>query len=146
MIEHMLFDPESEHHYRQGTEFFEENLLWQAIQQYQQAITIDPSHYLAWLNMGVAYGKLGELEDAKRCFDRAAELNDVEQIDDELLLDNMGMVYLALGDAVKAVTFFRLAAAIDEDDEQIQRNLKLALSKLDHAIKVTSPPTEKTLE
>ena len=46
-----------------------------AIGDFEEAIKLDPYHYKAWNNKGIAYANLGKYEDACRCYNKAINVN-----------------------------------------------------------------------
>jgi len=50
-----------------GNEYFNAGDYENAIQFYKKAIAIDPNYLSAWNNLGLAYIKLGKIDEAKKC-------------------------------------------------------------------------------
>jgi tetratricopeptide (TPR) repeat protein len=55
---------------KSGDEFFKQGKFNDAIQCYKKAIEINPDFIPAWNNLGFAYFKIGQLDNAKKCKER----------------------------------------------------------------------------
>lgn len=51
----------------QGNDFYKQARYQDAIECYKKALEIDPQYQAAWNNLGLAFLKLGQIEDAKKC-------------------------------------------------------------------------------
>jgi tetratricopeptide (TPR) repeat protein len=87
-------------------------LLWareghtdEAIQQFQQALQLDPDHFIALENLGNAYRQAKRWDDAKATLQRALRLNP----DSAEANYAMGMVYAQTGDANRAQEYLQKA-------------------------------------
>jgi len=85
---------------------YEEGLFEQAIEEYDKALTLDPSNFAAWNGKGKSLSQLGRYKDAVECYDMATEITLHTQ--DELL-----------GEAVKklaAGVFRKVLGNFNQDD------------------------------
>ncbi len=81
------------------------------IEEFKQAIRIDPDHAEAHYNLGTAYGKSGMYKDAIEAFKQAIRINpDFTQAH-----YNLGVVYGESGKNKKAVKSYKQAIRIDPD-------------------------------
>ena len=62
-------------YFKTGTRFFAEGDYDKAIQDYKQAIKIDPNHINSHLNLGEAYYQKGMYEEAKKEYENVLILN-----------------------------------------------------------------------
>ena len=54
--------------------------LWkEAVQRWENATALDPTYGSAWNNLAIGYEQLGRFEDAKKCYERALELDPKDQ-------------------------------------------------------------------
>lgn len=62
-----------------GNEYFRKGDFNNAIQCFQNAITLDPEYIDAWNNLGFTYLKQGKTKEAKVCNDRVKQLKNLQQ-------------------------------------------------------------------
>ncbi len=67
-----------------------------------EAVRIDPANAAAWCAQGVAHRQLAQLEEARRCYDRALEIDPANLY----ALSNIGELHLLRGDPVTALSYF----------------------------------------
>jgi tetratricopeptide (TPR) repeat protein len=79
----------------------------EAIRQFQQALQLDPDHFIALENLGNAYRQAKRWDDAKATLQRALQLNP----DNAEANYAMGMVYAQTDDADRAYDFLQKAVA-----------------------------------
>ena len=136
-----------------------EGKLSAAIEQYQAAITLNPQHASAHVNLGNAYAAQGNLSSAAAALQTAVSLapnlvdasynlgtiylrmgepaKAVEQFSRTLSLqpdsakthNNLGTALLATGNTEKALEHFRIAARLEPDNQQFRRNLAITSGK-----------------
>jgi tetratricopeptide (TPR) repeat protein len=99
-----------------------------AVQHYQEVID-NPSpnkpDYEAYCNLGLLYGKLGQLDKAREYLEKGVALNPYYAAGRR----DLGVAYGMAGMTDKAIEQFRKALELDPDD-------KLALENLDYAVKL----------
>ena len=61
-------------YFEKGNDYFKQGDYQKAIEQYDEAIRLDPQDALAYYNRGVAYDNLGKTIEAERDFAKAKEL------------------------------------------------------------------------
>ncbi len=54
--------------------YIRQNRPGQAIHAIDECLRLAPSHFMAWLNKGIAFREIGEIDAAVSCFERAIEL------------------------------------------------------------------------
>jgi tetratricopeptide (TPR) repeat protein len=64
-------------YFKTGTTYFTEGNYEKAIQDYKQAIKIDPNHINSHLNLGEAYYQKGMYEEAKKEYEYVLALNNM---------------------------------------------------------------------
>jgi Flp pilus assembly protein TadD len=94
-----------------------------AIRHCSQLVQLQPEHYEAWLNLGVARLHVGESEDAVFCFHQASRLRPGEA----LPWVNLGIVRQRLGEADAAAEAYRTALELDPRQRVALWNLALLL-------------------
>jgi hypothetical protein len=92
----------------------------EAIEQYRQAIALDPDSVDAWINYGAALGKLGEDEDALAAFAKALQLKP----DDARGYKNIGIIWASRGEVEQARRYFLAALQIDPNQPQLREYLR----------------------
>jgi serine/threonine protein kinase/Flp pilus assembly protein TadD len=94
-----------------------------AAAQYKQAIALDKNSYVAWANLGDAYGWNGKQEQAAEAFGKAVELEEVEHAkrprDPELLV-TLAFAYAQIGNGAKSAPLARQALARDESNPKVE--------------------------
>lgn len=81
----------------------------------------------AWATLGVLYADVKRLEEATDALERASRL----RRDDPGILNNLGWVWLARGQAERAADQFRASLTFDPTSAQTRNNLGFALARLD---------------
>ena len=92
----------------------------------RQAVELDPVGVEAWLFLGLAQQKLGQILEAQQAFRKAVEL-DPERPESQ---NNLGTVLVALGDHEGAAEAFRKAVELDPDFVAAKANLQQVESAL----------------
>lgn len=94
-----------------------------AAADYNQAIALNPNSYVAYANLGDAYGWNGKQAEAVNAFRKAAELEEVQHAkrrhDPELLV-TLAFAYAQTGDADKSLPLVRQAVALTGKDPKIE--------------------------
>ncbi len=96
-------------HYNRGLENQEQGQFDLAIEEYAQAIALDPQYADPYNNRGVAYASKGDLDQAIANYDRAIAL-DPQYADP---YNNRGVAYASKGDLDRAIADYDRAIAID---------------------------------
>jgi Tfp pilus assembly protein PilF len=127
---------------------------------FRHSITVNPANYVAWCNLGVAFGNRGETDKAEGYFatalklnpDYARALNDLgvvllhrSQVEDAAALVqkavqlephdasawfNLGQICMAQGKPDQAVTNFQTALRLQPDSVEASKNLASVLIRL----------------
>ncbi len=95
-----LSDAEAEAQYynNHGANALVKNDLARAFAYFVKAIRIAPDTSYIWSNLGVAYNRNGQIEDAKQAYYAALEIKPAETV----ALNNLHTIYLEEGDLVRA--------------------------------------------
>lgn len=87
-----------------------------------EAVRLQPDNASAWLNLGVARRRLGEMEAAIEALDRAHELDP----DDPGAANHLALAYIDVEDWVSAVALLKGATERHPDDANLWLNFGLA--------------------
>ncbi len=115
---------------RRGVAYYDLGEYRQAIEDYDQALRLDPGYAKAYYNRGNAYGRRGEYRRAIEDFDQALRL------DPGLALGyyNRGNAYSALGEHTQAIEDFDEALRLDPGNANAYYNRGVAYHELgEHA-------------
>jgi tetratricopeptide (TPR) repeat protein len=88
--------------YDDGLRFLEKMQLEEAVDFYNKALKDDPTSYIKWNNLGVAYMGLKERKDALKCYEKALESKASYYIG----LYNKGAVYFVCEEYQEAINYF----------------------------------------
>lgn len=94
-----------------GDQLFDQGDIKGSIEEFQQALKMDPTNINVHNSLGVCYGLLGEYEKAKLEFQSAVKLDHLEV----MAWYNMGFTHMLNGDRKKALDLFLKANAINQD-------------------------------
>lgn len=61
--------------FNRGIQLMKENKPAEAIKVYKEHLFLHPQNYIVWQNIGVAHMLLRDKKNAKRCFQKALEIN-----------------------------------------------------------------------
>jgi hypothetical protein len=65
--------------FKEGSALLELRRNAAAAAAFEEYLRLRPNQFKGWMNLGVAYGRLGRLEEALRCFERAVEISPSDQ-------------------------------------------------------------------
>lgn len=99
-----------------------------AIERYSKALEMAPRDPRLLFNLAGAQAQAGQIEEARRNWERAAELGDSQVRRDALY--NRGVAGLAARQFGPAAGDFARALNVDPADKEARRNLELALRRL----------------
>ena len=94
----------------------------QAIEDYDQALRLDPNVALTYYNRGITYSDLGDIARAIEDYDQALRL-DPGYLD---AYNNRGNAYRKIGEAARAIEDFDQALRLDPSDAEVYWNRALA--------------------
>jgi tetratricopeptide (TPR) repeat protein len=123
----------AEQYFLRGLKYVDKGEWDLAIEEYSEAIAIDPEFVEAYYNRGNAYYDKGNLDLAISDYDKAIELDP----EDPSAYFNRGMVYGFKGNLDRAINDFDKAIELDPEDADAYYNRGLAydiMGDLDHAI------------
>ena len=85
--------------------------LFEAIQEYKQALLADPDNVWAWTSLGVCLASIGSREEARRAFENA-----VNRKPDELMaLYNLAQAAQAEGDQIQASAYYERCLELEPE-------------------------------
>ncbi len=102
----------ADEHYRCGLEFYDQNLIKEAVAAFRLAVEIDPCYYQAWYCLGDAYDSAEDQEEAAEAYKRVVDLRGRYKA----VYYNLAHAYRSLGKRDKAVRYFKLELEHDPDD------------------------------
>eukprot|EP00210_Caulerpa_lentillifera_P002502 g2399.t1 len=88
----------------------------QAMEHYKKAVECDPSHTMAWTNLGVIFKTQGDFSSALECYNKAIKLDP----EHSLILANMASALVGLGEEKKAEK--KPTEAIEYYEEALYQN------------------------
>ena len=97
--------------FRKGNEYADQGEIEKAIGEFTEAVRLDPQHFDAYLNMGVAYGNLRQYERAIDNYDQAIRLNPQHAV----AYVKRGIAYDELGQSDRAIEDFTKAIRLDAE-------------------------------
>ncbi|QDV91120.1 TPR repeat-containing protein YrrB [Phycisphaerae bacterium RAS2] len=112
--------------YSQGNAEFEQNRVPQAVEYYREAIRLDPTMYLAHLNLGLAYIELGQYDRANEAFRAAIDIQPNRA--DPFV--NLGGLSMRTHDYDAACRHYEEAIAREPKDAHAHNGLGMALANL----------------
>lgn len=104
-----------------GNIYYETERLEEAIELFQQALTLDPNFIFAYINLGASYKKLGHLEAAKRALLRALEINPSQPE----ALNNLANIYREEGLLLEAKNLYEKACELNPNIPEFFINLAI---------------------
>ena len=84
------------------------NNLQDAQNYYQQVLKIDPNHIAALNNLGAIFQRLGENQKAKKCFEKALEIDPLNK----LYMTTYGDTLIFLNDKFKGFDYIKKGQGI----------------------------------
>jgi Flp pilus assembly protein TadD len=91
-------EQQAQKHYKKGFEFHNQGSLDQAIEEYQEALKLNPSYAEVYMNLGAIYVSKKDYDQAVQQFKKVVELNHFNA----KAHYNLGMVYVYNGEKEKA--------------------------------------------
>ncbi|MCC6145704.1 MAG: tetratricopeptide repeat protein [Candidatus Hydrogenedentes bacterium] len=95
-------------------------------QHYQTAVQLLPAFFEGWFNLGVTYGRQGDLAQAEKAYGKARELRP----DSIAVLRNLGRLYLRAGRLEDAERAFASARELDPGEAQSYNDLGEVLRRM----------------
>jgi Flp pilus assembly protein TadD len=114
-----------EKHYNLAVNYFREDRVKEAIQEYDKAIALDPFCVEAYNNKGVLYQKMEMVDPAIREYEEALSLDRKN----ERVLNNLGTAYYLKGDLEKAKSCYQESLRVNPKNLASYNNLGIALQK-----------------
>lgn len=112
--------------FQTGNAYFALSELDSAVSYYEYTLKIDPQHFKAYVNMGIAYDDQGQGNAARAAYRSALEI----QPEDVLAHCHLGHNLVRRGDVDGGVQFYLRALELDPDSPQAHYNLGLAFADL----------------
>ena len=102
----------------QGEDFYKKEKFQEALEEFKQAVLLDPGFLKGWENLGWAYWKLGEIDQTIRIWENIRLVTP----QDYQLLNILAKSYTAQGNLDKAFNFYTESLKISPDQEGIEEN------------------------
>lgn len=112
--------------FQRGNKLYEEGEYEKAIHTYEEAININSTQWGYYLNLGLAYKKMGKKEKAVTAFKQAVELNPQSYSSNK----ELGEILAKSGNFGEAKKFYQKAAEISPEDPDSFYNLGVCLTNL----------------
>ena len=106
-----------------GSHALDGGRLEQAVGQFRRALELEPEYVKAHTNLGIALGRLGEIDGALRHYDAAIHLEPAHAN----ALYNRANLLSRRGDLAGAIEVYRTVLRLDPEDEDARFNLASAL-------------------
>ena len=104
-----------------GAEFLKQGKLTEAIAEFRQAVTVDPTYGAAWRNLGFALDKAGQVDEAVTAYQKAVELEPEVNA-----YNNLGVLYDKKERYAEAIREFEKALKLSPGNATVQKNLEQA--------------------
>ncbi|MPQ44239.1 tetratricopeptide repeat protein [Clostridium tarantellae] len=111
--------------FSKGNELYNVKNYEEALNYYEKAIENNECEYHSYYNAGVCYIKLKEYDKAINMITKALELNN-----DSKYFFNLAYCYSMTNNQKKALIYFNLSWALDNNDNDCEKALKLITSKI----------------
>lgn len=105
-----------------GNSYLELEQYEEAIEAQQKALEINPDHYQSWVNLGVVYRLMGDLDQAEASYNKALAI----EPDYAELHASLGVLYIVKGEPEQAITTLEKAIALDPQLAVSHANIALA--------------------
>lgn len=109
-------------YFLRGAEYEKSNMLKDAIQSYEQSLSLRPDFFDAYVSLGIAYFKLGKYADAVKAYKEALRIKP----DSLSIYNKLGTAYITKGEYSSACSAFRKALEIDPKNTFAHFNLGIA--------------------
>jgi superkiller protein 3 len=104
-----------------GAEFLKQGKLAEALAEFRQAVTADPTYAAAWRNLGFALDKAGQLDEAVTAYQKAVALEPEVNA-----YNNLGVLYDKKERYADAIQEFEKALKLSPGNATVQKNLEQA--------------------
>lgn len=101
--------PLADQHFTRAKKHIVNEDIAAAIIDFEKALDVNPQHFKAQYNLGIAYSLTGKIQDAINSYKKSIQLN----TENYLAWESMGVVYSRLGDEVEAIRCFKKAVFIN---------------------------------
>lgn len=96
-----------------------------SIEYHLKCLEEDPEYFDGWVNLGVAYRKLGNNDKAMTCYEVALNY-DPKNESSALLYISLGSLYIELGKPISAINYLEMAQIIYPEQSNIYAYLSIA--------------------
>ncbi|MBA3012851.1 MAG: tetratricopeptide repeat protein [Desulfobacula sp.] len=99
-----------------GDRLYQLELHDQAILEYKRGLEVEPKNINLLNSLGVCYGVIGEIEKARKEFEKAIAINPVEV----MVIYNIGLIHRINEDEDRAILYLKKAHGIDQNVYEIE--------------------------
>ena len=104
-------------YFNKGIAYYDQGEFDEAIEEFTEAIELDPEYAIAYYNRGWAYDEKGEYDEAIADYNKAIELD--PELD--VAYFTRGFLYMALGEKEKAISDFEKCIEVSKTPALIER-------------------------
>jgi tetratricopeptide (TPR) repeat protein len=104
-----------------GADLLKQGKLAEALAEFRQAVTADPTYAAAWRNLGFALDKAGQLDEAVTAYQQAVALEPEVNA-----YNNLGVLYDKKERYAEAIQEFQKALKLSPGNATVQKNLEQA--------------------
>ncbi|NJD53380.1 MAG: tetratricopeptide repeat protein [Candidatus Methanoperedens sp.] len=122
---------ESKDYLVKGNSYFSKRKYIQAIDYFDISIRTDAQNSIAWNNKGLALARLGKIDEALTCYEKALEITP----DDHVFLINKGNILYKKGNPKDSFKAFQLAYELNPQSNNAIKGLELCLQSLKKSMK-----------
>ena len=105
--------------FKQGSDYYKQGNYVQAIKEFQEAVKLDPNYQKAYINLGLAYRRLGDNVQALSNYDIAINMKDGDKEAVSLAISYKANLYIDARDFKKAIVTMDLYLKDNPADDGI---------------------------
>ncbi len=105
--------------FKQGSDYYKSGNYVQAIKEFQEAVKLDPTYQKAYINLGLAYRRLGDNQQALTNYDFAINMKDGDKEAISLAISYKANLYIDTKDFKKAIETMDLYLKDNPSDDGI---------------------------
>lgn len=109
-----------------------EGKVGEAINILEQVVEANPEFYFGWHNLALAYHAVGQFQEAKSSYEKAAQLEPKQSLRDVSLYNSFGYFLYQQKQYKGAIKQFNKALEIDPNHPKAKRNLQAAKKALEN--------------
>jgi tetratricopeptide (TPR) repeat protein len=135
--------------FKAGTEYYKQGNYMQAIKEFQEAVLLDPNYQKSYINLGLAYRRIGDNGSALSNYDKAINMKDGDKEIASMAISYKANLYVDTKDYKKAIETMDTYLTNNPTDDDILylkgKVLKDGLGQLKEAIVVLQDAVAKNV-